>query len=408
MTKVAIVGGGTAGYEAASEASRNEAEVILLERSDYWEPSWNSWPDLILSPEQSEGPPALPNGVELVHGADATSIGPSSVLTADGKRVRFDSVVITTGGEFTSAVFPGRRKRGVVILDGTESYAVLGRARSSMARVVLQGEGIHAFQVADGLSGAGRKVTLLVAPWMESFACKTIGDAVRDAAAERGISVLDSMLESAVGCGHVEAVIAGGAVVPCDTLAVLPRRCPSVPRTSAETGPKGGLLVDQFLESSSPMLYAAGLCAEPRICWPNPFTLEGAAAKSGRVAGANATGHRLALRPSKFAEASFFGLRWARAGARFGEARGHGCIVSEISRRWSPESACSIVFERPSGKVLGVELVIEEGNERIGVLAAITSSSSLRSVAYGVSGDSSDISLVSDTARLGLEAWSGS
>ena len=408
MTKVAIVGGGTVGYEAAAEASRNQAEVILLERSDYWEPSWNSWPDLILSPEQSEGPPALLDAVELVYGADATSVSPSYVMTADGKRVRFDSVVLTTGGEFMSVGFPGWRKRRVVILDGTESYAALGRERSSMSRVVLQGKGIHAFHVADRLTGGGRSVTLLAAHWMESFACKTIGDAVRDAAAEKGISIIDSKLECAVGSGRVEAVIAGGAVVPCDILAVLPGRRPRVPRTFAETGPKGGLLVDEFLVSSSPLLYAAGWCAEPRNGRPNPFTLEGASAMSGRVAGANATGHRLALRPSRFAEASFFGLRWARAGASLGEARGRGCVVSEISRRWSPESACSMVYERPSGKILGVELVIEEGSERLGIFAEITSSSSLRGVAYGVSGDSSDISLVSDTARLGLEAWSGS
>ncbi len=408
MTGVAIIGGGTAGYEAAAEASRNEGEVILLERSDIWEPSWHTWADLIVSPERSERPPALPNDVELIHGADVTFIGPHAVLTADGRRVRFDSVVVATGGEFVSALFPGRRKRGVIILDRMRTYTELGREKSSMAHVVIQGEGVLALQVADALSGTGRKVTLLAAPWMEGFASKTVGKVVREAAVEKGALILDSKLQGAVGCGRVEAIIARGAVVPCDTLAVLPVRRSRVPRTLADTGPSGGLLVDQYLRSSSPVLYAAGWSAEPRTDWPHTCTLERVAARSGRVAGANATCHRLAFHPSRSAEASFFGLRWASVGASLGEARGHGLTVSEISRRWSQGSACSIVYERPSGMVVGVELVIEEGNEQHGALAFLASPTSLRAVAYGVSGDSSDISLVSDTARLGLQAWSGS
>ncbi|HEV2138641.1 MAG TPA: NAD(P)/FAD-dependent oxidoreductase [Nitrososphaerales archaeon] len=408
MTKVAIIGAGTAGYEAAAEASRNEAEVVLLERSDSWEPSWHSWPDLLHSPEHSERPPTLPNDVELIHGADVTSIGPGSFLTADGRRAKFDSVVIGSGGEFMSVVFPGRRKRGVVILDNLETYAELGRERSSMARVVIRGEGVHALQVADGLSGIGRKVTLLAASRIEGFASEEVGDVVRDAAAGNGVSIIDSKLDGAVGCGHVEAVIAGGTIVPCDTLAVLPARGPRVPLTSAETGLSGGLLVDRHLRSSSPVLYAAGWTAEPRVGLPRPRTLGGAAAKSGRVAGANATGHRLVFHPPRFAEASFFGLRWARFGNSLCEARGQGLIVSEISHRWSQGSACTIAYERPSGKLVGVELVVEEGNERLGFITALTPPTSLQAMAYGVSSDSSDISLVSDTARLGLQAWSGS
>ena len=408
MTRVAIVGGGTAGYEAAAEASRNEAEVVLLEQSDFWEPSWHSWPDFILSQEHSERPPALPNDVELIHDAFVTSICPGSLLTAEGRRVIFDSAVVGSGGKFMTAVFPGRGKPGVVILDNLEMYAELGRERSSMAHVVITGEGVHALRVADGLGRTGRKVTLLAAPWIEGFASKEVRSVVKDAGARNGVNILDSKFDGAVGCGHVEAVISGGTVVACDTLAVLPVRAPRIPRTSAETGVSGGLLVDKHLRSSSPLLYAAGCTAEPRECLPYPHTLERAPAKSGRVAGANATGHNLVFHPKRLAEASFFGLRWAKFGTSFCEARRQGFMVSEVSRRWNQGSACSIVYERPTGKVVGVEFVAEGENERLGVIASITPPTSLQAIAYGESSDSSDISMVSDTARLGLQAWSGS
>jgi pyruvate/2-oxoglutarate dehydrogenase complex dihydrolipoamide dehydrogenase (E3) component len=408
MTRVVVVGGGTAGREAAAEASRNEAEVVLLEGSDRWEPSWRLWPGLILSPESFEGPPSPPGPAGLAYCSDVSYVGPDFVLISDGTKVRFESVVLTTGAEFRRTTFPGRRKPGVVVLDSTDAYAQLGREKSSMARVVVQGEGVQAIRVADALSGTGRNVTLFASYWIEEFASTTISAAISEAAAQRGVSIVNVKLGSAVGCEHVEAVVAGGTVLPCDTLAVLPRRVPRNPRNIAEMSPNGGILVDRYLRSSSPVLFAAGGCAELRHSWPLHGILEGASAMSGRVAGANATGHALPLRPSKFAESSFFGLSWARAGVGLGDAQAHGLEVSEISRRWSLRSACSIVYERPTGRIVGIELIREAGDERLGALAAMTTLTSLRAVAYGASSDSSDISLVSDTARLGLQAWSAS
>jgi NADH oxidase (H2O2-forming) len=344
----------------------------------------------------------------LIHGADVTSVGSASVLTAGGTKFKFDSAVIATGGEFLSDVFPGRRKPGVFVLDGIETYEELGRQRSSMAHIVIRGEGIHALELADRLSGTGAKVTLLAGTWTGWFGNRTFGNVVSDAGARKDVSILDSNLESAVGCGQIEAVVAGRVVIPCDALVVMPGRIPRVPRTSSQAGPSGGLLVDQYLSSSSPASYAAGACAEPRTGSPYAHTLEGAAVRSGRVAGANATGDSIVFHPPRNAEASFFGLRWAKVGVSLAEAQARGSAVSEVSRRWSQESACTIAFERPSGKVLGVELITGERNEGQGALASITSLTSLRAAAYGISDDSSDISLVSETARLGLQAWSGS
>jgi pyruvate/2-oxoglutarate dehydrogenase complex dihydrolipoamide dehydrogenase (E3) component len=408
MARIVVVGGGTAGTEAAAEASRNDAEVLVLERSDCWEPSWRLWPGLILSPEEFEDLPSLSDEIELAYGKDVSRVGPNFVVISDGTIVRFDSVVLTTGSEFRPMVFPGRGKPGVVTLDRSEAYAQLGREMSSTAHAIVQGEGIPAIRVADALSGTGRNVTLLASPWIERFASATIGAAVSEAAAETGVSIINAKLESVIGCGHVEAVVAGGTVFPCDTLALLPRRVPRFPRMTADMGPNGGILVDRNLRSSSPVLFAAGGCAELRQPWPLTGISEGASGMSGRVAGANATGHALSIRLSKFASSSFFGRSWAKVGVGLGEAQAHGLEVSEISRRWSHGSACSIVYERPTGRIVGVEVITEAGDERFGVLAALVPSTNLRALAYGTSSDSSDISLVSDTARLGLQAWSGS
>jgi pyruvate/2-oxoglutarate dehydrogenase complex dihydrolipoamide dehydrogenase (E3) component len=408
MTRVVVVGGGTVGREAAAEASRNGAEVLLYERHDRWEPPWREWPGLILSPDDLEPSTQLPNAVELAYGKDVSCVGSDFVLISDGTKVRFDSVVLTTGAEFRRTAFPGRKKPGVITLDSTESCCKLGRERSSMDHVIVQGDGIQAMRVAEALSETGKKLTVIASPGTDKTASATIGSVISEAAAQRGISIINARLESAVGREHVEAVVAGGSVIPCDVLAVLPRRVPQFPRVAAETGPNGGLLVDGSLRSSSPFVYSAGVCAEFGGPWSFTGIPDVASAMSGRVAGANATGHAHVVRHSHFASSLLFGLSWARAGVGLGEARSRGLEASEVCRRWSLGSACSIVFERRSGRILGVELVTEELDERLGVLAALTPSFSLRTVAYGASCDSSDISMLSDTARLGLQAWSGS
>lgn len=66
------------------------------------------------------------------------------------------------------------------------------------------------------------------------------------------------------------------------------------------------------------------------------------------------------------------------------------------------ESACTIAFERSTGRVLGVEAVETADAVPADVSSVASGSASLRTLAYG---GSSDISLVSETARLGLRTW---
>lgn len=204
----------------------------------------------------------------------------------------------------------------------------------------------------------------------------------------------------------MEGVLLRGNFIPCGAFVVLPPRFPAPVRTGALVGTGGGLLVDRWLRTSVPELYAAGGCAETDSPRTTPSSFEDAPTASGRVAGANAAGRAVAISSSGFHSVKAFGLLWWRAGASPGRLPRSG-EPEVFGRRWGPDSACSITYDGRSGAVLALEAVAPEGvGSRLDHVATLERAT-LHNLAYG-SQPSTDISMVSDTARLALAHWQGS
>jgi NADPH-dependent 2,4-dienoyl-CoA reductase/sulfur reductase-like enzyme len=405
MRQVCVVGWGTAGVEAAREALRCGTEVTVIEKSENPDPPWRSWPDLMSSdhpPRPLHGrarPGSLP--VTLLR-TEARSAGPGFVSTREGVRLRFDAIVAATGCSFEPSTLPGQRKLGVHVLDRTGEYAELGRTLESAAKVVVCGEGSRGMQVADH-SCRGRTVLLVISRWQHGEPPWAIRAAIYRAAQERGVLISYGTVSKAVGSGSLEAAVIDGKVTSCDALAVVPLRVPRVIPMQALTGRHGGLAVDRYLMTSAARTFAAGGCAELSCEFAHTATLEDETGMSGRVAGANASGEHLAFWSAGSRVIHTFGLRWTRAGAEVGSLSGFPAVgvVSETT----DSSACTIAFERTTGRVLGVEAV-ESPDSPLSDLSSIASgSASLKALAYR---SSSDISLISDTARLGLKSWQNS
>lgn len=403
-----MIGGGTAGTEAALEAASMGAEVTVIDRLDTPEPSWKAWPDLI-SPPPGGREPTVFHGLRHRHASASTltsevrSASPGAVTTSDGRKVGFDSVVVAIGCSFEPASLQGSRKPGVYILDGAWKYAELERAISSPRGVVVAGEGFRGLEAAERLGGHERRVTLIISNWQWEAPSPVAFGVIVDAAKEKGIRVLRGSLARAVGSGAVEAVVADGAVVPCDALVIVPRRVPRTIPMEAKRGPRGGLLVDRFLKTSAESAYAAGGCAELESSIPPPATLEREAGLSGRIAGSNCMGAKHAVGMVRFNELVAFGLGWTRVGMGPVSARATGFAVNVVERRWGHTSACCIAYERFTGRVMGVESV-EATEVRQVSLSPLASGATLRTLAYSGLG-SSDISLISETARLGIGDW---
>ena len=398
-----MVGGGTAGLEAAAEASTRGAEVTVVEKSESPEPPWRLWPDEIRHSRAGPGGvrPTWFDGrwkpAKLL--TRATRSGPGLVDTESGS-VRSDFVILATGSRFEPAPIEGRRKKGVVVLDSARAYSDLGRLSGQASRVVVTGEGVRCLEVADRLAGGGKTVDVVISDWRPAPPSSATSEVLYEAAKERGVGIRSGSVTRALGAGELEAALVDGAVTRCDALVVVPRRVPNVVPSRLRLGPAGGVLVDGGLRTGDPSTFAVGGCAEPARAAP-PRTFSEEPSMTGRVAASNCLGDGLRPgTPGRWGRV-IFGLRWTRYGA-FPPSGPPGPGRPGIAKRWDRRTACAIAFEGATGRILAVEAA-EDADSRSSV-AFPTSPTSLSSLAYGGFG-SSDISPVSDTARLALEKW---
>jgi len=403
LVRVCVIGGGTAGDEAAFEAQVMGAEVTVVERRTSPEPAWSTWPDLIselpreASLSRAERKPSSPTIT-----AEAKSAGRGSVVLSDGRRVRCDTVVLTTGSRFLPAAIPGARKTGVFILDGCEKYSELGRSSPSINEAVVTGEGFRGLEVADRLSARGVKVSLFISCWQREHPSAVAFGVIEEAADERGVRVQMGGVARAVGNGVVEAAVVAGSVLPCDALVVVPPRAPNPIHSDLGLGWDGGVVVDRTMQTTVPSMLAAGGCAELAGCAHGWGALLAEPSLSGRIAGSNCLGSRRSIGGTRVDELRVFGLRWSWMGRRGGAHGVSGGRVEIVSRRWGPACACAIAHEQPSENVVCVESVQPWTSLPAG-LPPLGAGVTLESLAYGLG--SSDISLVSETARLGLRDW---
>jgi NADPH-dependent 2,4-dienoyl-CoA reductase/sulfur reductase-like enzyme len=408
LVRVCVLGGSPAGREAASATARNGAEVTLVEREGSLHLPMRKWPELLESPKSLDRHTQevrLAPGVNVLLGRAATSLGPGcSVGTSEG-RWRFDSMVVCTGTRPNFRPFPGIKKQGVHMLGSQGDFLSLAACRSAISRAMVMGEGIRALQVAGALSGEGRIVTLLShTGLLKAEMTQEIGRIFMERVEAVGVRVLDAPFERAVGLDELEAVVAGGRVVPCDALAVVPGRAPDVPPGSPAAGPRGGILVDTHLRSLTKGYFSAGGCAELQLGWyESSLPLGQSPEASGTVAGCNAAGLSVSFRSLGSRDESILGLGFVTAGISMRETALLGLEAVETTRTEGKDSACSIIHDPANGRVVGIQLVgASVANLSSSLSFLVLESVKLRTLAYADLGTSTDISLVAETARQAL------
>jgi len=329
-------------------------------------------------------------------------VGPGFVAVTGGCRLEFDSVVIATGARFEPTTFPGARKAGVFILDGAEKHDEVGRECTSLDRVIVTGEGYRGLEVADRLSCRGVGVRLMISCWQCDPPSPMVLEVIEEVAGDNGAQVQEGTVSRAVGYQGVEAVVANGSVVPCEAAVVVPPRSPNPVRAAVKQGHSGAVEVDGGMRTSDPSLYAAGGCAELKGCSPASGVLNAEPCLSGRIAGSNSTGSELSIGATRIDEMRVFGLRWSRVGRRTGISAAIDNQVETVSRRWGSGCACSITHQKFSEMVVRVESIQPSESSPAG-LPPIGAGVTLEALAFGLG--SSDISPISETARLGLREW---
>ena len=336
--------------------------------------------------------------------AQVKSVRSGLITTAGRVQIQFDKVIVTTGSKFIPVVLRGREKDGALVLDNYRSYMGLGEFAGSRDDGVVWGEGERAMEIADRLAKLEGRIDFGVSFWSHGSPGPPALSVILQFAERAGVRLLTGNLERALGTDRLEALMIDRQVRKCDSLILVPVRRPTVPPTDAEVGPGGVIMVDGSLRSNVPAIMAAGSSARVRGGPPSNSSLDSEPRTSGRVAGANATGQELAVGRARLVEKLAFGCRWSRAG--FVEAAGVSRTpgLGVTSQRFD-SSACSIVYQKSNGRIRGMETVFPCDVSTGGISALVADGLTLESLAHG---GSTDISLISETARLGLRAWSRS
>jgi nitrite reductase (NADH) large subunit len=288
--------------------------------------------------------------------------GAHTLELAGGKKVDFDRLLVASGANSRLLGIPGEDLPGVYTLRHLADVRRLEAGLTAGAAVAVVGGGAVGLKAAEALSHRGHPVILIEAEArvLPRLLDETAAEFLHQHLALMGVELILNARPTAVldSQGRVRglSLLDGREVAAAAVLFAVG----VTPRTEflAGTGVAGpeGIAVDHFLQTTCPVIYAAGDCALP---WhlltgePAAYQIWPAAVAQGQVAGANMAGagrRYEGLLPQN--SISLRGFQVISGG--LGEALGDN---QEIIRELDERRGCyrRLVFQE--GRLVGMTLV---------------------------------------------------
>jgi 3-phenylpropionate/trans-cinnamate dioxygenase ferredoxin reductase subunit len=203
--------------------------------------------------------------IDLITGRRVTELdlAGSQISLDDGRSVRYDRLLLSTGAEPRRLRLPGSELDGILYLRTLADSDALRERLERGGRVAVVGAGWIGSEVAASARQKGLEVTLidpLAVPGERIFG-REIGSFYRDVHAEHGVELaLGEGVEAFEGDVKLRRVRTGtGRVIECDFAVV---GIGVTPRTELAAAAgleiENGIVVDQKLQTSGPNVFAAG------------------------------------------------------------------------------------------------------------------------------------------------------
>jgi NAD(P)H-nitrite reductase large subunit len=309
--KHVIIGNGIAGVSAAEAIRELDATAAITMISDETFPPY-SRPMISCVLEGSQSHTRLPIrsanfydelGIEALLGHRVVGIDVElcQVILANGVKVPYDRLLIAAGADPRPIKADGQGLENIFYMrtqaHATDQVAALDGAH----KAVVLGGGLVGFKAAYGLLKRGLAVTMLITSGypLAMQVDPVAGQMILAEMVRHGLTVeVGITVQSFAGSKRVEAVVTDtGRSLNCDLViigkGVLPCRN-FIPRDKVEVDL--GVVVDDYLQTSTANIYAAGDVAELNDLardrrWVNALWPE--AAGQGRAAGYNMGGRRV-------------------------------------------------------------------------------------------------------------------
>jgi len=304
-----ILGGGPAGIAAAKtlRKAKSDAEIVILTEeteAPYLRPLL---PDLILGSARDEtildpqGRDLVEKGVRLLTGRRAVRLemGTRKVELSDGTQEVYDVLLIATGGKPDVPAALKSELPAIRVFDSRKDALGIRERAALPGAAVVYGPGYLAIEACRALRGTKKEV-VWIKPDLPKYGYPIAGEleaSILDDVRNRGARIMDGddivhVWEKEAG--NTVVLTRGGVEIPCSLVVVATERVPSIGFLAGSGVMVGtGVLVDDFLRTSAPNVYAAGDCAEfaemPKKVGRINFGWR-SAIKQGQLAGENMAG----------------------------------------------------------------------------------------------------------------------
>jgi NADPH-dependent 2,4-dienoyl-CoA reductase/sulfur reductase-like enzyme/nitrite reductase/ring-hydroxylating ferredoxin subunit len=358
---VVIVGGGAAGF-AAADALRREGyagAVTILSADDsapYDRPNLSK--DYLAGQAQQEWMPLRPEAyysdqdikLRLRTRVIALDVARRQVQLDGGQSVAFDRLVLATGADPVRLSVPGVEDSRLSYLRTFADCRELIAKAASARQVLLIGGGFIGLEVAASLRerGVGVHVVAREREPLERVVGPEVGKFVRKLHEEHGVVFHAS--DAVVGVDGRHVTLKSGAAFEADLIVVGAGVRPAA-ALAEKAGLKveSGVVVDEYLQTSAPGIYAAGDIA----AWPDPHSGERirvehwvVAERQGKAVARNILGYR-----EPFTMVPFF---WTRQFGLSIKYVGHAQSWDSVEIDGSLDTKSWLVRLKRAGQVLAV------------------------------------------------------
>ena len=236
-------------------------------------------------------------GVKLITGTKVTSGNAKSreidIEGPSGKKtLKYDKLLLATGGVPSVPDLPGTDLEGVFTIQTMADTSKIGSQLSSMQSIVIVGAGFSGLETAERLLALGKDVHLIVrSRLMRKQLEESMSAELQSRLSSRLNVHVGKSPSSVIGDKRVEGISLGDETIPADAVLFMTGVRPNVSlaeKLGVKIGDLGGIVIDEMMKTSVEEIYAVGDCVEMKDSLtgkPLFLPIGSTAARAGRQAG---------------------------------------------------------------------------------------------------------------------------